>query len=550
MATRRIVRGQTETAQVTLAEGDLLIVQATAAATRTGAAPAVRIANGVGSASILNSGTISVAGANGAVIQGALGTAIDVGIQNLAGGVIRGQQRAIELTSAAGSTGSVALVNSGIIDGGNAICVDFDSLRATSITVLNKAGGIITNAGANDVLRPGVDLSAATSIRVDNAGEIRAGVVEGATSGGDAVDLQATANGLASVTVVNRATGLIEGGKHAVTGGNGATILNEGQLIGRNGSGINFDTELAENDAAVVVRNAGLISGRYDGFGDGDGDGVDVDYVVDVTNFGRIEGVGADNVENFADGIAAGGGRILNTVTAEIYGEYNGILIDDGDRNGAYAATTINNAGRIEGQLGYGVRLIGDFADTITNTGTIVVGGGAPAAVDMGGGADVLRNNGSIFGDVLLGAGDDVYVGAGFVDGSVFGGAGADRLTGGAGPDRLVGGLGADVLTGGDGADVFVFESVADSAVGASDRITDLTQDDLIDLSAIDANTQVDGDQAFDLVGNFTGRGSEIRIVEDVVVTRVLGDIDGDKVADFVIVLTNGATLLGDNFVL
>ena len=73
-------------------------------------------------------------------------------------------------------------------------------------------------------------------------------------------------------------------------------------------------------------------------------------------------------------------------------------------------------------------------------------------------------------------------------------------IIGGIGNDTLAGGGGADTLTGGAGANRFVF-SVAD--LGSSDEITDFSHahGDKIDLSAIDANSGVAGDQAFSFIG-------------------------------------------------
>lgn len=59
------------------------------------------------------------------------------------------------------------------------------------------------------------------------------------------------------------------------------------------------------------------------------------------------------------------------------------------------------------------------------------------------------------------------------------GGNGADALNGGNGNDVLVGGAGNDVLTGGRGVDSFVFTD------GGTDRITDYSRGERIDLSAL-----------------------------------------------------------------
>jgi Ca2+-binding RTX toxin-like protein len=115
---------------------------------------------------------------------------------------------------------------------------------------------------------------------------------------------------------------------------------------------------------------------------------------------------------------------------------------------------------------------------------------------------------------------------------------GDDTLIGGAGDDTLIGGGGRDLLSGGGGADRFVFLGVEDSPAGAADVIRDLGKGDLIDLSAIDADSTLEGDQAFVLVrGGFTGRPGEAFLEYDKAAkaTHLSLDVNGDGVADMVI---------------
>ena len=135
-----------------------------------------------------------------------------------------------------------------------------------------------------------------------------------------------------------------------------------------------------------------------------------------------------------------------------------------------------------------------------------------------------------------------------------------------------MGGLGVDVLTGGQGNDVFVFRSIADSAPlqsgyinadslgaaagqGLRDIITDFTHgQDRINLSAIDANIRVAGDQAFVWggTGDFTGTAGQLieRTYTADDKTVIYGDIDGDVRADFQIELTGLKPLVAGDFVL
>jgi Ca2+-binding RTX toxin-like protein len=89
------------------------------------------------------------------------------------------------------------------------------------------------------------------------------------------------------------------------------------------------------------------------------------------------------------------------------------------------------------------------------------------------------------------------------------GGGGNDILQGGNGGDVLTGGAGTDTLKGGADGDDFVFVHLSDSAAAAPDKITDFeTGIDKIDLSAIDADATLAGDQHFQIVmGTVAGEG-------------------------------------------
>lgn len=135
---------------------------------------------------------------------------------------------------------------------------------------------------------------------------------------------------------------------------------------------------------------------------------------------------------------------------------------------------------------------------------------------------------------------------------------GRDYLFGGNGDDILVGGAGFDDLTGGAGHDTFRFTALSDSARGGSrDHILDFNQNaldtlnyDQIDLSLIDANTKLAGDQAFDYIGGaaFDKVAGQLRFENGV----LAGDVNGDGRADFEIALTLMGDMLLDptNFIL
>jgi len=152
---------------------------------------------------------------------------------------------------------------------------------------------------------------------------------------------------------------------------------------------------------------------------------------------------------------------------------------------------------------------------------------------------------------------------------------GNDRIVANGGNDILIGGLGADRLTGGLGRDVFDFNSINDSAPrqsgmvnnasfspiagqGLRDIITDFTRgQDKIDLSTIDVNTNVGGNQAFVWrgTGSFTGAPGQLierhfnpaGTANDK--TIIYGDINGDHRADFQIELTGIRLLAASDFI-
>jgi Ca2+-binding RTX toxin-like protein len=115
---------------------------------------------------------------------------------------------------------------------------------------------------------------------------------------------------------------------------------------------------------------------------------------------------------------------------------------------------------------------------------------------------------------------------------------GNDILSGGAGNDVLTGGLGRDTMNGGTGSDRYVFTSLAESAFGANHDVLvyNRAEHDRIDLSRIDANSLVAGDQAFSFrgLGAFNGNAGELRYdIDDVPGQTVIEcDVNGDKVAD------------------
>ncbi|WP_162854526.1 right-handed parallel beta-helix repeat-containing protein [Sphingobium estronivorans] len=174
------------------------------------------------------------------------------------------------------------------------------------------------------------------------------------------------------------------------------------------------------------------------------------------------------------------------------------------------------------------------------------------------GGNDMIQGEG---GDDIIygGAGDDKLLGGdgndhlygGDGNDTLTGGAGNDVIDGGAGDDRIEGDGGNDILTGGAGADMFNFREVG--AVGAT-VITDFSsaEKDRIGLSLIDANIKTAANDAFKFIGTgaFTKVAGQLRYEVVNGDSHVSGDVNGDGIADFTIVLQHVDTLRASDFIL
>jgi Ca2+-binding RTX toxin-like protein len=139
-------------------------------------------------------------------------------------------------------------------------------------------------------------------------------------------------------------------------------------------------------------------------------------------------------------------------------------------------------------------------------------------------------------GDAVKGTGNDG-------DNVLLGTNLANVLAGKDGDDVLQGGRGPDTLTGGDGADTFRYDSLDFSGASwrEADRIIDFTSSDgdTIDLSEMDANTRLRGDQAFTFIGEdaFDRTAGQLHVVYENGNTYIEGDINGNELVDFVIQL-------------
>lgn len=315
----------------------------------------------------------------------------------------------------------------------------------------------------------------------------------------DAVGLQfPSTNGL---NILN--SGRIESDAIAVSGAL-RSVINDGDIVG-GGDGIHVDF----SDRFRLV-NGGLIEASDFGVFH------DVGLRCDILNLGTISGLGNPANPGFAIFTSQVGGYVDNKgiLLGEVHIEA-GRLINDGTITGdvTVAFGKVLNSGVIDGDL-----FLFD-SNTYVGSGTGVVTGSI---------------NGSNGFDRLLGAD---------LADRILGNDEADTIFGGGGDDVLTGGMGQDRLTGGTGADMFIYGAAAESVVGVGvDRITDFVAGvDRIDLSAFLAGASFVG------AAGFSGAGPEVRY--DAATGVLRSDVDGDRVVDFVVVLTNHAAITAGDLI-
>lgn len=401
---------------------------------------------GAGALILINSGTIRQTG-DGRALRNNSGAA-SLTVTNNTGALIQAADADAFQISVANT--SITLNNSGRIfslnaSQGGAQAVDWDGIKTGANTLNNYATGII-RANYADGVRMGVSgtlnnqglIEAVPFLEVDST----TGLDDASSS--DGVDVQANSN----VRITN--SGTIQG-RHGITGGETAsgfaifvTNTTGGVIRGLNGSGLNIDGAVASPGGATVV-NAGTITGshNYALYEQGDGDGVDVDGIVTLTNSGTIRGINAQGAGNNSEGVSIGGGTVTNT--GLISGENNapggavgnGILVNNSDTGlAAFAATTVTNSGTIRGTTGFGIKMIGNFNDTVTNNaGGTIRGADVLGVIQTGTGNDTVTNRGTITNDnatglaIALEAGNDILNvegGSAFITGNISGGTGTN----------------------------------------------------------------------------------------------------------------------------
>ncbi|MDH4480740.1 MAG: M10 family metallopeptidase C-terminal domain-containing protein, partial [Rhodoferax sp.] len=178
-----------------------------------------------------------------------------------------------------------------------------------------------------------------------------------------------------------------------------------------------------------------------------------------------IGGVGKDTLTGGAGNDSLDGGVGADTMLG---GAGNDTYVVDDSGDAVFETLTAggsSDAGGSDGVLSSVSYTLGSYVENLTLTGL--------KAID--GTGNTLANN-------------------------LMGNSGANTLKGGAGSDLLYGGLGADRLYGGVDSviDTFKYYAIAESTNTSLDKVYDFTSGtDKMDLSGIDANSNVAGNQAF-----------------------------------------------------
>ncbi|MFE0753922.1 calcium-binding protein [Inquilinus sp. NPDC058860] len=435
----------------------------------------------------------------------------DSGADTLSGGA------GIDTAGYSGSSTGVTVTLGGSGSGGDAqgdtIAEDIENLRGSDyadILTGNAEANILRGSTGNDVLR----------------GEAGDDVLFGylgadAFFGGDGIDTVDYSD--TDIPYITGATVTI--------GGTGSGFYADGDTIAddiENLIGTEYEDVFVGNAGANTLRSGGdddVLNGNGGADTLDGGAGFDL-----VSYYNSAQGV----TVNLAVGTGSGGtaeGDTLISVEA-VYGSSHADTLTGGDGDDVFRGGA--GADDLDGGAGTDVASYAD--STVGVTVNLATGTGS---------------SGTAFGDTLVSIEN------------IHGSGHADTLTGSAAANIITGARGKDLLTGGDGADRFVFAGSRfashpfDSAVGRTnaDRITDFShvQGDRIDLSAINADSgEGGGNGSFTFIGTavYTGVAGQLRYALSGSDAVIGGDVDGDGVSDFNIVLSNVGSLQASDFVL
>jgi Ca2+-binding RTX toxin-like protein len=288
-------------------------------------------------------------------------------------------------------------------------------------------------------------------------------------------------------------------GADTMVGDDGDDTLNGGlgadSLVG--GAGLDM--------AAYWSATAGVVADLQSGGSGGEADGDRYSGIEQLAGSSFADVLRGSGLANLLEG-RAGADQLAGRDGADT------MVGDDGDDtlNGGLGSDSLVGGAGLD-MAAYWSATAGVVADLQSG------GSGGEADGDRYSGIEQLA--GSSFADVLRGSGlANLLEGRAGAD-QLAGRDGADTMVGDDGDDTLNGGLGADRLIGGRGNDLFEF-GPGDAGVGAAkrDMVDGWSAGDLIDISALDADPNLTGDQPFIWNGAavFSGIGQVLLITETV----------------------------------
>jgi len=278
-----------------------------------------------------------------------------------------------------------------------------------------------------------------------------------------------------------------EAGNDILSGGTGNDTLNGGTGIDTMNGGSGNDTLIVDNNLDSTTGGTGIdlvqssVSRSL---------GADLENLT-LTGAGAINGTGnglanvmnGNGANNTLNGLA--GNDVMNGNAG------NDVLLGGTGNDSLNGGTGIDN---MQGGAGNDFYVVDSFFDSTT---------------DVGGGIDTVQSSVTR----TLGANlENLFLAGAFAISGTGNGL-ANTMLGNGQANDLTGLGGADQLNGGAGDDDYNYFSTADSTAATRDRILSFTfgagaAGDKIDLSVIDANTTVAGNQTFSFVAGPGGAGT------------------------------------------
>lgn len=420
--------------------------------------------------------------------------------------ILNGQEHNDILTGGAGLDDLVGGNGNDVLDGGTG-ADDMDGGAGNDIYFVDDAGDTLTDSAGIDTVKS--TLTHTLGADFEHLTLLGSGDIDGTGNGSNN-----TLNGNDGFNQLDGLGGSDKlygfGGKDNLDGGAGADVLDGGDANDLVFGG-------ADNDIAIGG------AGNDSVWGDDGNDQIEGGTGADKL-FG---GAGLDQLTGGDGNDHLYGGDDTDTLTGGLGVDYldGGAGPDKmygGAGNDIYIVTEYNDF--ISENLNEGY-------DVVRSTASTYILGDNLEGLELQAGAGDIFGTGNNQTNSLLG-----NEGVNILDGK----GGVDTIRGNDGNDVIYGGTANDLLYGGSGWDVFAVrqESVGQPSL-ETDRIYDLdfAGGDRVDLSQIDANSSLMGNQAFVFVGSFSGAGGQALLQYDAVTgsTYLKLDVNGDKKADYML---------------